>query len=353
MKKQNTIDELDDSSNNNVFTKSVCSDNSHLKKQNNNELISNTMMTKQQPKNLGILDFNYNIPNIYSKQSIPTKQHDNNNEYNNQNSNRRILLEKKDFEHEIDYSKDLNNALLSQNNPMNLHSREHSEVNVFEKNNKEDNTQLQPQNITGNVNNINNNRFTNDHYEKERLLSNDQTNEVTSKYIGQLKLANNTLLEEVGFWRGLFVNQVKESLEFETTIKCLYEENRLNQEYIISLEDRINKLLIRTNNITNNYHNNLKSLHRLIQNIESTSNENNKILNNLDNIFNQMNLIDDFKSQLEILSEEKENSNSNLALSRHQYLQASIKLDQFQKKIVDLHQNMANLKEHYLKLSLY
>ena len=152
----------------------------------------------------------------------------------------------------------------------------------------------------------------------------------------------NLLQDEVCFWRNLYVNQVKESLEYEETIKTLYEENKLNQEYIISLEDRLNNLLDKTNNITNNYHNNLKSLHKLIESLENNKNYDNNFSSNF---MTNLKIVDDFHNQLIVVSEEKENIYSNLSLCRHQSLQLSIKVEEMQKKIVQLHQQLISINE--------
>ncbi len=61
-------------------------------------------------------------------------------------------------------------------------------------------------------------------------------------------------------WRLLYFNLLNDSICFEETIKNLLEENRIHQEYIISLEVKLNKLLVTCNNITTNFHNSIRSM---------------------------------------------------------------------------------------------
>lgn len=144
------------------------------------------------------------------------------------------------------------------------------------------------------------------------------------------------LEEEVNFWRNLYINNVKTSLNYEEIIKTMYEENRLQQEYIINLEKRLNDTLDKTNSITNNFHNNIKSLHKMIKSIDCDDKSNNFLEINL-------NLINDFKSQLEIISDEKENMNSNISLLRHQNLQQMSIIEDFQKRVVNNHKEILSL----------
>ena len=47
------------------------------------------------------------------------------------------------------------------------------------------------------------------------------------------------------------------------------------------------------------------------------------------------------------MSEEKENLNSNLALSRHQYLQACINLDKMQESVLNLKKRNLEISDYY------
>jgi hypothetical protein len=156
-------------------------------------------------------------------------------------------------------------------------------------------------------------------------------------------------------WRTSYFNLLKDSLNWEETIKNLMEENRIHQEYIISLENKLNKLLVSCNNITNNFHKslNLANLCGSNQGLNYNYNTNNsQVMNqfqsfrsgyneNMSPNYENLNfeqILNDYKKQLEILAEEKENLNTNLSISRHQQLQCSIKLENLQTRLFNLEQ---------------
>lgn len=141
------------------------------------------------------------------------------------------------------------------------------------------------------------------------------------------------------FWKELYMNQIRDSLNYEETIKTLFEENRLNQEYIIGLESRLSSILNKSNNITNNFHNNLSALFRQFSMIG-----NNSCAPDLSDLKSYLSNAEDYKSQLDILAEEKDNLTANLSLSRHQYLQSIIKIDELQGTVVNLQKQILNLK---------
>jgi len=58
-------------------------------------------------------------------------------------------------------------------------------------------------------------------------------------------------------WRNSYFDLLNESITFDETIKNLIEENRIHQEYIISLENKLSRVLITCNNITSNFHRSL------------------------------------------------------------------------------------------------
>ena len=137
-------------------------------------------------------------------------------------------------------------------------------------------------------------------------------------------------------WRESYFNLLSDSLIFDETIKTLYEENRIHQEYIINLENKINKILQSCNNITNNFHSNLNL------NIDtSTTSLNNTYIKNFNEILN------DYKKQLDILADEKDQLNTNLSVSRHQQLQTTMRLEELQDRIYRIE------KARYDELKLY
>lgn len=131
-------------------------------------------------------------------------------------------------------------------------------------------------------------------------------------------------------WRSSYFNLLKDSIQYDEAIKNLIEENRIHQEYIISLENKLNKILTSCNNITSSFHNNLMQL----SNLDTTANNNlsNTLLKNYNEIIN------DYKQQIEILAEEKENLSTSLSITRHQQLQNTMKLEGMQKRILFMEQ---------------
>jgi hypothetical protein len=70
----------------------------------------------------------------------------------------------------------------------------------------------------------------------------------------------------------------------------------------------------------------------------SYNNDNTKDTNNLSNLFmkNYNEVLNDYKKQLEILAEEKDNLSTNLSITRHQQLQTSMKIEALQTRVFNL-----------------
>ena len=145
-----------------------------------------------------------------------------------------------------------------------------------------------------------------------------------------INIVNSTDSNNNQFWKEMFISSIKNAEVYEETIKNLFEENRINQEYIIILEERLSDVLNKTNRITNSFHNNFKILQQSFS--ENNNNYNQELLQT----------IEDYKLQLDILAEEKDNLSSNLSLSRHQNLQSSIKLEELQKTLIHLKKSWIN-----------
>lgn len=160
-------------------------------------------------------------------------------------------------------------------------------------------------------------------------------------------------------WRNSYFTLLKDSFPFEETIKNLLEENRIHQEYIINLENKLNKLFATCSNITNNFHNSMSknlpmlqslsainseiSMENPVINFNSNSNTNANIYQSF--MKNYSEVMSDYKKQLEILAEEKDSLSTNLSISRHQQLQCSLKLENLQTRVVNLEQaRMEDLK---------
>lgn len=151
------------------------------------------------------------------------------------------------------------------------------------------------------------------------------------------------------YWKKIALSLIEDSMQYEKTILTLFEENRIHQEYIISLEEKLSKLLIKTNNITTNYHQHLTSLHKLIKHMEEIEDKDDKEENEDLNRKNTQitvlkNTIEDYKSQLNILAEEKDSLTANLSLARHQCLQSSIKMEEIQRSSLTFKENWMKLK---------
>ena len=143
-------------------------------------------------------------------------------------------------------------------------------------------------------------------------------------------------IDACAHWKNSYFNLLRSSLSFDDTIKSLIEENRIHQEYIINLEKKNQKILSTCTNITNDFHNNLFFN---LNNLNSLKYDNNN--NNSDSLgklisknFNE--LLNDYKKQLDMLSEEKDTLSCNLSLARHQNLQMTLKMEEIQNRIFNL-----------------
>ena len=182
--------------------------------------------------------------------------------------------------------------------------------------------------------------------------NNSQFQSQTNDYETLNKRYENVVLE-AEHWRKCYFNLLKESINFDDTIRSLLEENRIHSEYIISLEKKSNKLLTSCTNMANNFHSSFSKMHNLegsnsSVDISNTNNTNeNKGIRNIDNhlVKNFNEILNDYKKQLEILADEKDNNNTNLAVSRHQNLQLTMQLEQLQTRVV----NYEKLKIEELK----
>ena len=170
-----------------------------------------------------------------------------------------------------------------------------------------------------------------------KKIKNKLMNDNTDKYI-RLKEKYHESQNAEQHWRSSYFNLLNDSLSYEETIKSLIEENRIHQEYIISLENRLDKLLASCNNITHNFHNSL------FKNLNSFNNPSNENISNLF-IKNYNEVLHDYKKQLEILAEEKDSLSTNLSITRHQQLQCTLKLEDAQTRLYNIERaRMEDLK---------
>lgn len=137
-----------------------------------------------------------------------------------------------------------------------------------------------------------------------------QSSKEISTYIEKSKSTESEL-----DYRKMYYDLLKDSLKYEDTIKQLFEENRIHQEYIISLEDKSSRILDRCTSMANAFHRNLK----------------NPI---------QTDILKEYKQQIDILSDEKENIKSILSLTRHQNLQNTIRIEEMQSRIISMQEQI-------------
>lgn len=88
------------------------------------------------------------------------------------------------------------------------------------------------------------------------LKLHDQLMSLKEKY-RKLKENSEISIKREENWRKNYFCLLENSIQFEETIKNLIEENRIHQEYIISLENKLNKVLKNCSLITENFHNSL------------------------------------------------------------------------------------------------
>ncbi len=220
-----------------------------------------------------------------------------------------------------------------------------------ENNNNKNHEYSSDENLNININLNSDNENKNENYNnknnrnKENKENKNEFNFLKEKY-KRLKEENKKEKEISLHWKNSYYNLLKNSLMYDESIKSLIEENRIHQEYIINLEKKNNKVLISCTESLNNFHEILNNKLNLaffkeINNDSEFNNNNNvnnysEISNNntykiLAQNFNE--IIQDYKKQLNIFFDEKENLFRNLSLTRHQNLQMTLKLEEMQNRI--------------------
>lgn len=234
------------------------------------------------------------------------------------------------------------NNINKQNVNFDSNSEFNSELNINNdnKNNKNKIVRDSTENLFTNISSENNNDMLNSNNYNEFF---EEYQKLKKKY-KKLKQLYKNEIDSCTHWKSSYFNLLKSSLSFDDTIKTLIEENRIHQEYIINLEKKNQKILTTCTNITNDFHNNLffnlNSLYSLT-NINSNNSNNANNNNNSESLsklisknFNE--LLNDYKKQLDVLSEEKDTLFSNLSLARHQNLQMTLKMEEIQNRIFNL-----------------
>jgi len=279
-----------------------------LKSDKNKNVKSRYKNNDESSENYNYLRYGENISENsenYKLKKIENIQNNSKNQNNDVRNNRKM---------EIDSESELNELKNNRNNTNNNSNYE----------NDKDSTNNLITNLSENCINFNN---YNDFVEDFKKLQ--------TKY-KKLKLLYRNELEACLHWKNSYYNLLKNSLCFDDTIKTLIEENRIHQEYIINLEKKNQKLLQTCTNITNDFHNNFFfNMNNLTLGNNNSNNLNTDSLNKLiSKNFNE--LLNDYKKQLDVLSEEKDTLFSNLSLARHQHLQMTLKTEEIQNRIFSL-----------------
>jgi hypothetical protein len=186
-----------------------------------------------------------------------------------------------------------------------------------------------------NTSDLNTQNYQEPAHNVRNLQIHDELMSLKDKY-NHSKVSLEQIQKKEEYWRRLYFTLLEDSILYEETIKNLIEENRIHQEYIINLENKLNKVIISCNVITDNFHNNLSQT--------LCGNYNNNHLNSFtgsssmgnDFTFQMKNMhevLNDYKRQLEILAEEKDSLSTNLSISRHQQLQLTMKLEVMQTRL--------------------
>ena len=335
-------------------------DNYSLKNENS---LDNSDYNKKFESNSDYNQKKYQMSPLIQKREI-SNLHQNNQIQNSHNNYKKKL-------YLIDKNSDHNDDLNIENMPNNNFSKQI--VNDFDEENlhhqlttdkrmptQEENVPLfknksQTTHASNNSNNINHNiNYQQSNIDSNNLQLFEKYQNLNQKY-NSLKEKFKDRCEVSEYWRRNYFNLLKDSLMYEETILQLTEENRIHLEYIISLENKINKILQVSNNITNNFHQNLMNFMKQDNFNNLNVNTTNMVTYNNNNDLNQSNLnnnknsglnnafvknftetLNDYKKQLEILAEEKETLSTNLSISRHQQLQTNMKIEELQSRVVNL-----------------
>lgn len=299
------------------------------------------------------------------QESPPYKKREQSSNIQNSNSNykKKLYLIDKNCEKNEEFNLNLENSDL-QNNNNNYSKHIINDLDEYNQFNTERHVQTQEENmpqsrtkqshISSNSNLINQNNYISNNTENNNIQIFEKHQILQQKY-NTLKDKFKERCEVSEYWRRNYFNLLKDSLIFEETIMQLTEENRIHLEYIISLENKINKILQVTNNITNSFHQNLMNFLRNDNNSQGFNINTTNLMTNNNNDLNHSNIsnnkniglnnayyknftetLNDYKKQLEILAEEKETLNTNLSISRHQQLQVNLKVEELQARVVNL-----------------
>jgi len=159
----------------------------------------------------------------------------------------------------------------------------------------------------------------------------------------------NRMLDQNDKWKKLYMMEAKNIIALQQQYKSLIEDNKCHIEYITQLEDKIQQLEAKYYELYTDYHQKLTEYR--IENLKNTQQELERIrgdfseeefekveekfmINALQNELNKEKEVSaDFKAQVARLLDVKQELERNLALSRHNLLEATGRLEEESAKV--------------------
>jgi len=159
----------------------------------------------------------------------------------------------------------------------------------------------------------------------------------------------NRMLDQNDKWKKLYMMEAKNIIALQQQYKSLIEDNKCHIEYIAQLEDKIQQLEAKYYELYTDYHQKLTEYR--IENLKNTQQELERIrgdfneeefekveekfmINALQNELNKEKEVSaDFKAQLTRLLDVRQELERNLALSRHNLLEATGRLEEESAKV--------------------
>jgi len=159
----------------------------------------------------------------------------------------------------------------------------------------------------------------------------------------------NRMLDQNDKWKKLYMMEAKNIIALQQQYKSLIEDNKCHIEYITQLEDKIQQLEAKYYELYTDYHQKLTEYR--IENLKNTQQELERIrgdfseeefekveekfmINALQNELNKEKEVSaDFKAQVSRLLDVRQELERNLALSRHNLLEATGRLEEESAKV--------------------
>jgi len=182
---------------------------------------------------------------------------------------------------------------------------------------------------------------------KEKRLEQRIVNEHSNRQA--LNANMNKMLDQNDKWKKLYMMEAKNIIALQQQYKSLIEDNKCHIEYITQLEDKIQQLEVKYYELYTDYHQKLTEYR--IENLKNTQQELERIrgdfseeefdkveekfmINALQNELNKEKEVSaDFKAQVARLLDVRQELERNLALSRHNLLEATGRLEEESAKV--------------------